>query len=1160
MQQTPNGIVFELETKSGGKGYRHVYVSKPLLIDWHTPSPAEAFDLPLSFTRSRILDVSGNKVQQHSLEYRRLARHQPSELCVMAEVLGWAQRNPVPTFAAQCEKRSFPCDNAGLTNFKTHMWSTCVRTIRIFAPFWVINRQPEPLVVSYCHRPPLYMAPCDWRLFGIPPQGQAFLALGIAQDCDAPHHLRKEGSRTAIAEEVAAAHSWRGGGPKLCPAFRADIVTRPTAVSVPKPNTCDNSFSRKTRKVHLFGVTVALAPPPFSRSKIITIYSRFVLNNSLPYDIWIKESTGSSPPFRLAAGSRCTFHPQSVGPRGEALICFTTTDPNIIRSVFCGKGARGWLENKATASSTDPERTGRSLVKATWSSQLTVARSASLQIRVKKPVESPAGSSTGTRTSTGRIFVGKEGRSLSWMHQNIHVAIQSLEESSFVVVFSEPTASEYILVNNTRHIIAFAQGGIRHKYIWELLNRGEQVEYAWTDPQRERKHLRFSFWDFNQQVIKSCDIARVRLHRPVTLPNTKEKIYFITDVCGSRRRVTVTTDLPYSIWDTPYKGRKPWKSLQHDLLKIRQRKAVKILRRGARAKRGGLAAQDEPYSGHHEETKTFYTTNTRVFTDRDMLRDRPSKDHNAFFTPRRSAKFSRPQASGMSSRPQEVPEMAALSDARSSYKTLAPQRMLRFCPAEQEFSKNVPWAESSSSSDQKGCKLFVHTDNENGALVDHAECGVFHFSEEAANAQLHEASRRHRMTTFLLSRNATHGTSGSSRSFRFRASSSWKNSLKRGNGQAHRLHLTSSSSETNQGPQLPKRSSFLDLGFYICLHIQGFGASLVDSTPQELAYIGCSDVLAEMRRLHAAAARDFRFAIKGFQIDNGVVGAQHQTIVRQTTLDECMEHCGRGTSMQSGDEAMAFGASKGVVQAIVEPLICWDAIGERAEGQRGHFFRFQLGGEWLPEATLVEYIDVELAPVALHVEADTAFVLLRFLIQLLQNRSFFLRSLHDRNIQLVREAATQGPGSSGYQQLRAFPETTVSVLATFRPLYIHVIALRPMLIILSARSQRLYKRHITTCDDDLVAVRYFAMLGDRMTDITNFPLKARLFVQQCLFTTAEQLVADLGSSYIQRCIRQLHKLVASIDVLGNPLRLITGVSSSWRVFSTQPFEGTLLTS
>lgn len=1162
VQRAHNGFVFELETTGAGIGYRHVYISKPLLIDCHAPAPADALDLTISFTRVQILDSAGNKVQQHSSEYHHLARQHPAEFSALAEVVGWAQPNTASNPTIQYDKGSFPCDHAGLTNIKTHMWSTCVRTIRVFAPFWLVNRQPVPLVVSYCHRSLQYMAPCDWRLLGVPPQEQAFLALGVAE-AEAGYLLSpcKDGLTSAPVEEIAAATSWKASGPKLCPGFRVDIVGRSTAVSVSSPNTYDKLNKRPRKKFHLFGVTVALAPPPFSRSKIINIYSRFVLKNTLPCDLWVKESSGSCPPIRLASGSQCNFHPQAIGPRGEALICITTTDPAIIQAISVRSETQHGETSETVGTPADADGKGRPIERTIWSSNLSVARSATLQIRVKNPVESSRSSRIGKGMPSDRKIVGREGRSLAWTHQNIQIAIRSLEGASFVVVFSEPSASEYLLVNNTNHLIAFAQSGLRHKNAWELLERGQQVDYAWTDPQRERKHLRFSFWDCNQQVFKSCDIARVRVHRPVTLPNSKETIYFITDVFGGRRRVTATNTVPHLPGDSPRGGRKAWMGLQHDLFRIRRKGAAATLRRDIRFGGRGLKPQSALCTGILKPLQLSLMADGKGSPFQGYSEGPPAGAPRRGSIPlmrteKHLAQRIRASRTGWAAGQVKASQPAGLADELITSEGAMPQKMLRFQQGAKLLSESGHWAGSAISSTDDPFAFIALDDDAWEAEFPDAK--AIRYPRRLDNKE-RGAPERHRVTNFLRNRPGSCGPFGSTGARSPPANLAGRGNSRRSCGLGHRLPMTWSSSEINEDFECSNGGSFSAMGFYLCLSIRGVGISLVDSTPQELAFLGCSGIRVEARRLHGAATRDFRCSVSSLQIDNGVAGAQHQTILRRTTLEERLEHHGTDSRlMRSGDGFKASGASEGVLRAVVKPFLSWDAVAEREVQDHGLFFRVQLGGEWLEEATLLEYVDCELAPIALHIEADTTFVLLRFVMQLLRNRNFFLRSLQDRSVQLVRQAANNDADSTGYQQLRAFPEATVPVLASLRPLYIHAIALQPMLIILSARSQRLQRRHVTAEQDDLMAVRHFEVLGDRMTDITNFPLKSRLVVQQSVFTTSEQLVADLGSSYFQQGIRQLHKLVASIDVIGNPLRLITGVSSSLRVLTTQLFKGTLL--
>ncbi|KAL8430017.1 hypothetical protein Efla_001372 [Eimeria flavescens] len=604
-----SGFVLGLETTDGSSGYRHIYRSKPLSLNVHVPAPADAADMAVSFVRIKVCDGTGNTVQQNSPEYRLVSKQQPAEFLLLAEVLGWAQQNAAPRPPTNAGGSS-SFDHFGLMDIKAHMWSTCVRTIRIFAPFWLINRRPEPLFVSYCRRSLQYLAPCDWRLLGVPHQGKALLALGMPTWGNTGHLLYpRRDSKDSMAPTPSTANPYRqNSGLKLCSAFRADIVGRSMAISVPTTNLYDKvAVRRNPRKLHHLGVTVNLAPPPFSRSKLISIYDRFVLKNVLPYDIWIKESAGSDAILRLEAASQKTFHPQALGPHGEALICIATANPSVAPSALEDNEEGAAKPRNQEKSSHDEGEGARRPESNIWSSQLSIARNSNLQIRVKKCVSDPRSASSQTRLNDAEN-TGYPGRAALCSYVNIQVTIQLVENASFLVVFSEAYSPEYLLVNKTNHLIAFTQSGIRGREVWELLRKGQQVEYAWTDPQRERKLLRLSFWDGTQQVIKSCHIARIRVHRPLTLPKSKETIYLITDVCESRRRVTATTTAPYDSKRLSAKGYSTWKSIPQELFKKRLKREV----RGALHRSASLICRELQRS-HLQEAVKMRAQNPRLY-------------------------------------------------------------------------------------------------------------------------------------------------------------------------------------------------------------------------------------------------------------------------------------------------------------------------------------------------------------------------------------------------------------------------------------------------------------------------------------------------------------------------------------------------------------------
>lgn len=1155
------GYVFELEARNNEYGYRHVYLSKLVPISCHSPAPSNALDLTISFTRVRILDKTGNVVQKHSSEYRRIAKHQASELALLAEVVGWAQNagaSPTDQYAiaSRFGRPAFACDVPDLANIKTHMWSTCVRSLRIFAPYWLVNRQPEALCVSYCHRALQFMGPCEWRLLGVPFQGKASLALGVSPESDAsrlPPLPRDAGSNATGGKEIYCGRP-RSLATKLCPAFRVDIVGRSTTVSVPTPNMWETAAKRKDKKLHTFGVTVALAPPPFSRSKVISIYSRFVLQNNLPWDIWVKESFGSALPLQLKAGSQSTLHPQTMGNRGDAFICITTTDPAIVAALV-ETSESGERDSIAADSYKAVGKKGRYLERNIWSPHLLVARDSQLQIRLKSLIQDPKRLCRGTGMNGEHRDIRRQGRALLWSYQNIQITVRLVDGASFILEFCEPVVTEYLIVNNTDRLVAFAQSGIRDKSVWELLGGGQQIDYCWTDPQKEKKHLRFSFWDKTQQVIKTCDIARVRVHRALLLPKSRETIHFITDVCGSRRRVTLTTSAPFATGENISGECRTLKNVSHEIFRSHRKRHAKAVRRD---KSPGVRLSSTPHSPF-TESLGIKNRLREGSAQKDLVA--PFQTSSLYFrVHKRKSQGARPSFPGSSlrsgsQRAKTTVGLGPLDSLGNRQQASLTRKVLRFQQWEPMFSEI-------KETDQRavGESALRATATEKEAFVDgfRGTKGSFNVSKGVRRTEENGFPRMQSTADFLSNYDYTLRRSRTLGLLAARASLASMTFGRQGYGLPHRRTSTLSSSELVQASKPSERSCISEVGYYFALSIRGVGISLVDATPQELVFLGCSGIRSTVRRLHGAAMQDYRFSINAFQIDNGINGAQHQTILRHATLEERIEHhAGDGRQVLSEDETKKLRASEGAVKPVVRSRISWDVTDSRGGESSNLFFRCQLGGSWLQEATLLEYVDVELSPIALHVEADTALVLLRFFVQLLRNRNLFFRSLQDRNVQLVRQAASSDQDSSGYQQLRAFPKATAPVPASLRPLYIGTMCFRPTLIILTSRSQRLQRRHITTEHDELVALRHFGALGDRITDITNFPLKSRAFTHQCLFTTSEQLISDLSSSYIQQCIRQLHKLVASIDVIGNPLRLITGVSSGLRTLTVQPFKGKL---
>lgn len=432
---------------------------------------------------------------------------------------------------------------------------------------------------------------------------------------------------------------------------------------------------------------------------------------------------------------------------------------------------------------------------------------------------------------------------------------------------------------------------------------------------------------------------------------------------------------------------------------------------------------------------------------------------------------------------------------------------------------------------------------------------------------------------------------------------------------AGRCRRTPTSPRHDTGENAPESSSwFFSLvgtsSFLLQVRLRGCGISLVDDQPQELLYIGATDVEAAARRLDVcpvdfpatsvpdrpswavsipntlgtdggkhSGRTDFRFTITRLQVDNGTQGARHATVVRPCTAEELAEHQGSGTGQKTraaatlGDGVLTAAQVDSIIASSVQPYIVWDdrpggcrLRGRRrrvrepkfeecacAVGRETRFLRVQFGGRSGREATVLQYFDCALAPTSIHFEVDTTFELVQYLMKFVQLKNAYFRALQARSVEEVREASSLDPRTAGFRKFRACPSVPPARVADQKPLYIRTFCIRPIQVLISARAPRAYRRHLSTSGRDILAVRHLQLVGGRMTDVTNFPMKFRLVLQRAVFSTSDQLGEALLRFYVQQGLRQVHKLVASIDIIGNPLSLFTDVSVGTRALVRDPF-------
>lgn len=385
------GFSLELSVSSTLTRFSYVYTSKPLTVRGGNHPGRVALpllDSAILLHRSRIVRPDGVSLLPTDAIFRFAAALEPEEVAICAETtagpgaMGSRQQptsSSVPKApASQTDAENLEMDSSGegktsshsssqgggrvrhrkelvtalekaaLIGVHTYTWQTAVRTVRLYAPFLMVNRHPTPLFLSIPRQPAQRLDPADWRLLspnllGVSTNGTAVTSGGAKKALYfgvAPPNLLKEllevVSHRELVQNTRVDESSTNGQPSkgektntMKASFRIDTVGRSGQVVVPRGIAMGGRNSTGEQKQHWLGVTVSVAPPPFLRTKIVNVYSRFTLVNSLGVDMWIKETTDADAEvIHLSAGQQTTFHPQGVGPSGTPTLQFSLFPPS----------------------------------------------------------------------------------------------------------------------------------------------------------------------------------------------------------------------------------------------------------------------------------------------------------------------------------------------------------------------------------------------------------------------------------------------------------------------------------------------------------------------------------------------------------------------------------------------------------------------------------------------------------------------------------------------------------------------------------------------------------------------------------------------------------------------------------------------------------------
>uniref|UniRef100_A0A4W3H7A4 Vacuolar protein sorting 13 homolog C n=1 Tax=Callorhinchus milii TaxID=7868 RepID=A0A4W3H7A4_CALMI len=80
-------------------------------------------------------------------------------------------------------------------------------------------------------------------------------------------------------------------------------------------------------------------------------------------------------------------------------------------------------------------------------------------------------------------------------------------------------------------------------------------------------------------------------------------------------------------------------------------------------------------------------------------------------------------------------------------------------------------------------------------------------------------------------------------------------------------------------------------------------------------------------------------------------------------------------------------------------------------------------------------------------------------------------------------------------------------------------------------------------------------IGATLTDVDDLIFKLAFFETKCQFYKRDQLMWTVISHYSEQFLKQMYVLVLGLDVLGNPVGLIRGLSEGVEAFFYEPFQG-----
>ena len=286
-----------------------------------------------------------------------------------------------------------------------------------------------------------------------------------------------------------------------------------------------------------------------------------------------------------------------------------------------------------------------------------------------------------------------------------------------------------------------------------------------------------------------------------------------------------------------------------------------------------------------------------------------------------------------------------------------------------------------------------------------------------------------------------------------------------------------------------------DVTFKAQLRLAGFGISLINAQLRELVYITMRDI--EVKYSDSALYQTLNTTVKWIQIDNQLYGGIFPIIFYPSVVPK------------TGKEMEAHPIFHMMVTRVKD-----DSYG----------------------VLYIKYFTILLQQMTVEIDEDFIFALLDF---------------------------TKIPGASWSEEKEGklcddtldIPEPTQG--QTGQDVYFELLHLQPMQIDLSfVRTEHINAEDTMTVSNPFMfAVNVLTM---SMGNVNDAPVRYNALMLENARVSTEALINNIKNHYVQESLRQVHVVLGSADILGNPVGLFNNVSSGVVDIFYEPYQGLVM--